>query len=240
MTKDIRPNHRKTLSHAWWFKPLFVGMVKRAINKAIVGRNRDREDITKGRFTKKDRDELLKVVWGKYFQLETQIPWEPTSGARLWLRNGALIMEGIKTLIESDIERKYAIELIGDVAWVVYEKLMKIPDIFSRLRYRNGVKRMKFNVEFIMKNFPFGPPSYQSEWVDDIDAGNFIVHRCPYANFYHSQLSFEDARDFCQGTACHLDWGLAELWGGHLERTKTIVGGDKCCDFRYVGKHDGQ
>ena len=35
------------------------------------------------------------------------------------------------------------------------------------------------------------------------------------------------------GTWCNVNFALAELWGGWLERTKTHAAGDPRCDFRF-------
>ncbi len=31
---------------------------------------------------------------------------------------------------------------------------------------------------------------------------------------------------------CNLDYALAEMWGGTLQRSGTLVGGESCCNFR--------
>jgi hypothetical protein len=43
-----------------------------------------------------------------------------------------------------------------------------------------------------------------------------------------------DAADLCIGTWCNLDFPLAEMWGGRLERRGTLAAGAPVCDFRFV------
>jgi len=46
-------------------------------------------------------------------------------------------------------------------------------------------------------------------------------------------LGGRGAADLCAGSWCNLDYALAEMWGGTLERSGTLVGGASCCDFRF-------
>ncbi|MFQ5740811.1 MAG: L-2-amino-thiazoline-4-carboxylic acid hydrolase, partial [Acidobacteriota bacterium] len=55
----------------------------------------------------------------------------------------------------------------------------------------------------------------------------FDMRRCPVAEYFRSS----GAADLCVGSWCNLDYGLAEMWGGWLERTGTLAGGDDCCRF---------
>jgi hypothetical protein len=41
------------------------------------------------------------------------------------------------------------------------------------------------------------------------------------------------ASDLCIETWCNLDFPLAEMWGGRLERTQTLAAGCEHCDFRF-------
>ena len=53
--------------------------------------------------------------------------------------------------------------------------------------------------------------------------------RCPVADY----LTSNGAGDLCVGTWCNLDYPLARMWGGELERHGTLAGGAKRCDFRF-------
>ena len=46
-------------------------------------------------------------------------------------------------------------------------------------------------------------------------------------------LGSRGAADRCAGSWCNLDYALAEMWGGTLERSGTLVAGASCCDFRF-------
>lgn len=202
--------------------------------RAIAGRNRVRGDMSRGRFTRAEVRELLADAWARFEANAAEIPRERSTGARLWLLNGALIIGAIQAAIARDIDRDYAIELVGDAAWNIYRRFMAIPDALVRLTTRDPARRLERDTHLIMDVFPFGPKSYCKRWINSDRGGVFLVTRCPYQELHHKLLSPNDARDFCQGTACNPDYPLAEMWGGHLECSQTLVGGGKYCDFRYV------
>ncbi len=216
------------------FRILFRPVVRAAAMRAILGRNRARGDMAKGRFTRAEISALLTDTWARFDQHAAKIPHERAAGARLWLLNGALIIAAIQSAIDRGVERDYAIELVGDAAWIIYRRFMAVPDAIVRLTTRDPAKRLERDTHLIMDVFPFGPKSYCKRWIDSDRGGVFLVTRCPYQELHHKLLSPEDARDFCQGTACNLDYPLAEMWGGQLKRSQTLVGGGKYCDFRYL------
>jgi L-2-amino-thiazoline-4-carboxylic acid hydrolase len=68
--------------------------------------------------------------------------------------------------------------------------------------------------------------------MEDVEADAavaFSVRRCPVAEFFTSQ----GARDLCVHTWCALDFPLAKMWGGSLQRSGTLAGGAAGCDFKW-------
>jgi hypothetical protein len=63
--------------------------------------------------------------------------------------------------------------------------------------------------------FPFSPPGYRYDPAPLPDG-----------------LAIE-AADLCVGAWRNLDYGLAEMWGGQLERSTTLAAGGERCDFRF-------
>ena len=61
----------------------------------------------------------------------------------------------------------------------------------------------------------------------------FDMVRCPVAEYFRSH----DLADLCVQTWCNLDFPLATQWGGAtLERTETLAGGGRRCDFRWKSR----
>jgi ubiquinone biosynthesis protein len=139
----------------------------------------------------------------------------------------------LAVLLDRGIERQYAIELIADAAWKVYEKWAILPRFLARLFVRDPVDRMKSCVNTFLR-FPFNPPGYTLERTPSDCGIRFNVLRCPVA-LYLQRL---DAGDLCVASWCNLDFPLAEIWGGKLKRTGTLAGGSDHCDFHFTVRPD--
>jgi hypothetical protein len=126
------------------------------------------------------------------------------------------------------VERDYAIELISDVTWKVYEKWGSLRRFLARKRPPDLTRRVR-NDGTVALTFPFNPPGYIARWVPTDDGIGYDMLRCPVAGYFRAQ----GAADLCVASWCNLDYALAEMWGGKLVRTKTLVAGDDRCDFRF-------
>jgi hypothetical protein len=209
-------------------KTIYRRSVRRAAHRALVGRLRDRERQDEGRFTRADVDELLKQTWVAYDQIAPEVPHEPKIGNRVNMLLAAMTLAFLQVLIASGRGRAYAIELVGDVAWKVYERWGRIPLVVARLRSRDPRERMRISVDMFLR-FPFTPPGYLFNRLPSEEGISLDMLRCPVADY----LRREEASDLCIGTWCNLDFPLAEMWGGRLERTKTLAAGCERCDFRF-------
>lgn len=209
-------------------KTMYRPAIKRAAYACLVGRNRDRTRLDKGRFTRPEVDEILDKVWQSYHQLAPTIPHEPKLGNRMNMLLACITLSCLRAMLSAEIERGYAIELIGDIAWKVYEKWGRIPLFVAGLLTRNPREQMSKSVKMFLK-FPFSPPGYVFVYLPSIDGISFDMLRCPVAEYFQSQY----ASDLGTGTWCNLDFPLAELWGGWLERTGTLSSGSTRCDFRF-------
>lgn len=58
--------------------------------------------------------------------------------------------------IDSGDQRYHAIELSGHAAWIIYRRLMAIPDAVVRLTTRDPAEHLKRDTHLIMDTFPFG------------------------------------------------------------------------------------
>lgn len=209
-------------------KMVFRPVVKRAAYNALVGRNRDPQRPEKGRFTRVEVDQILEDVWQDYDQFAPLVPQEPKLGNRMNMLLACTTLACLRVMITSGIERKYAIELIGDLAWKVYQHWGGIPKFIARIVTQDPVERMRLCVNMFLR-FPFTPPGYRFERESMEDGISLDMLRCPVAEYFQAQ----DASDLCFATWCNLDFPLAEMWGGKLDRTQTLVTGGSFCDFRF-------
>ena len=209
-------------------KMIFRPAVRRAAYSCLVGRNRDRHEMTKGRFTRTEVNSILKQVWQDYDQRAPHVPREPKPGNQMNMYLACITFLCHQDLVANGIERKYAIELIGDLAWNVYARWGWIARFIAGLFTGDASQRLRLAVNMFLR-FPFTPPGYQFKRVPNPSGISFDMHRCPVAEYFQNH----GASDLCLGTWCNLDFPLAELWGGRLERSETLAAGNSRCDFRF-------
>ncbi len=211
-------------------KRLFRPFIRSAARRSLLGRNRAHTRPAQGRFTQSEVEGLLRQTWQRYDTLALDAPVEPdfTFGNRMNVQLAVLTHAALQVFQETGIERGYAVELIADLAWKIYEKWGKIPVLLARLLGKRGVEQMRFSVDAFLR-FPFSPPAYRMEHLPADDGARFDVARCPIGLYFRER----GAADLCQAAWCDLDYGLAEMWGGRLERSQTIAAGCDHCDFYF-------
>ncbi|HVA05551.1 MAG TPA: L-2-amino-thiazoline-4-carboxylic acid hydrolase [Acidimicrobiales bacterium] len=206
------------------FRP-WAGWAARA---AIVGRARSRTDPGRGRFTRADLRRLLGSTWTRFSRLAPDLPSEPTVGSRQNVALAALTLAMLEALLEEGIERTYAIELVGDACWKVYAQWGRLPRLMSCLKSRDPLQRVRTSVNLFLR-FPFNPPGYLFEDQPEPQGRALDIDRCPVSDYLVSR----GAGDLAVGSWCNLDFELARMWGGTLERSGSLAGGAPLCDFRF-------
>ena len=217
------------------FRRFFAPVVRKAALAGIVGRERDRLRSEKGRFTRSEVEDIVASSWQGYHRLVTELPSGPSPfGNRLLLHLSCLTLSCYEVLVDRGIEQKHARELIGDTAWVIYRQWGKVPYALARWRYRSPRKRLDLCIRLFLR-FPFSPPGYKFEDLPGEEEVALDMYRCQVADFFQRNK----APDLCRATWCNLDFALAEMWGGRLERNETLAEGCRRCDFRFQVKARG-
>jgi hypothetical protein len=199
-----------------------------AARSAILGRSRSRTDATAGRFTAADVRRLMRATWASFDDHAAVLPAEPTLGSRQNVMLACLTVAMLQALLDEGVERSYAVELVGDMCWKVYAQWGRIPQVVSRLRTSDPAQRMRFAVEMFLR-FPFNRPGYLYRDQPEPSGRALDMTRCPVADY----LASRDATDLTVGAWCNLDFQLARMWGGTVERRGTLAGGAPLCDFRF-------
>ena len=215
------------------FKLLFSPVVAWAACRTLVGRNRASYKPEKGRFTQAEVALLLDQSWHDFDEIGPDVSVLPTFGSRMNVRLAALTLSMLRNLANHGIERRYAIELIGDTCWKVYRYWGHVGRFLGRLTRRHPIKdrdprRITPAGDWVM-SFPFNPPGYHARYVDTEGGLGFNVIRCPVAEYFHKNGS----EDLAVNTWCMLDYPLAEMIGLRLVRTRTLASCDPYCDFRW-------
>jgi hypothetical protein len=216
----------------FWDKLLVRSLpLKSAVRGALSGRNRSRADAALGRFTHRDCNRLVAAMLLHYSRLVATVPPQPNLGSRITVRLGAVLLAAcLDAMLEEGIERDYAIELIGDTAWRIYRRWGQMANLLAALFVRDPSHRIRLVVGLFLY-FPFGGPGYQREDIADPAARRFNIASCPTSAY----LVPRGDADLMLKAGCNLDYALAELWGGRLERGGTIAEGCGRCVFRFVG-----
>ena len=216
-------------------EPMLLVLVRRAeplasvaANRALVGRNRSRTDPTAGRFTRGEVSGLVSDAFDRFESHRLDLPSEPTVGSRQNVMLAALTLSLMEVLVEAGVERPYAIELTGDTCWHFYRQWGRVTKAVTSVLSRNPIRRLRLSVDAFL-TYPFGRPGYRFDDVPEDDGRSLNMLRCPVADY----LGQRGASDLCSGSWCNLDYALAEMWGGTLERSSTLVLGADCCDFRF-------
>jgi L-2-amino-thiazoline-4-carboxylic acid hydrolase len=210
-------------------KRIFGPPVRNAARRAMEGRRRFPSRPEAGRFTRYDIDDIVRRSWRGFEHLAGSLPLRATSlGNRTLLLLSCLTLSCFQVLLEMGQEDKRAEELVSDTAWEIYRKWGKIPYALARVWHRAPSKRMQACVRAFLR-FPFSPPGYRFERHPTEDGVALDMHHCQVADFFKAH----SASELCVNTWCALDFGLAEMWGGWLERDKTIASGCQLCNFRF-------
>ncbi len=214
------------------FKLIYKPLTNWAAHRALVGRNRSRHEPEKGRFNAVDVKNLLEQTWNSLDGLVPNVIQEPTFGSRMNIRLAGLTLAFFRHLTAAGIEREYAVELVGDISWKIYQWWGYVGRFLARLsrhdRIKDHARRVRQDGSWPM-SFPFNPPGYQAQYVPTEHGLGFNVIRCPVAEYLRAQ----GASDLAVSTWCMLDYALAEMIGLRLVRTGTLAAGDERCDFRW-------
>lgn len=215
-----------------FFNLIFKPLTDWAARWALIGRNRSPHEPEKGRFTEAEVKRLLDQSWDRFDALVPDVSGEPTLGSRMNVRLAALTLAMLRTLTTAGLERQYAIELIGDTCWKIYQYWGRVGRLIGRLSRRHPIqdhtRRILEDGSWPM-SFPFNPPGYRALYVSTKGGLGFNVIRCPVAEYFQTH----GASDLAVGTWCVLDYPLAEMLEMKLVRTQTLAAGDPQCDFRW-------
>ena len=141
----------------------------------------------------------------------------------------ALTIAFFRALVDTGIERTYAIELTGDVTWRVLTPAARLVAAATAGRGRSPAEQVRRRIDLITR-FPFGRPAFEFTVRPERRGRALDMFRCPIADY----MAAHGLADLCVGTWCNADFALAEVWGARLDRKGTLAGGAPYCDFRFV------
>ena len=187
------------------------------------------KNVLAAHFSNKEVQDILHGYWQRYIQLKPELPQMPTMGGSLMLHLSAMSTGFYQELTIRKKDEETTTQLFYDIAWKVYQKMGRFSWWKAGIGNRTGYGRL-LKATKLFRAFPFNSPSYQ--WIDRPTTANvvgFDCVKCPVAEYFETK----GLSKFCAATWCALDYPLAEMWNAKLERTGSIAGGAKVCDFRW-------
>lgn len=223
-----------------WVKLLYRPLAKRAARHALVGRLRDPHAPERGRFTRADAVRMLDAAWRRYGEGSAKLAPQPTLGSTMNVRLACFTFSFFEELLLDGAERAYAIELVADATWDIYRGWARVALSAARLTPGKptalGFAARDDGKGTVSLRFPFNAPGYLVHAVPAERGTAFDVVHCPVAGYFRKQ----GAADLCTESWCNLDYSPSEIAGQKLVRTKTLVRGNDCCDFRVLPRDGGR
>lgn len=188
------------------------------------------KNVLSPEFDKETIKVILKGYFARYRQLRKAIGREPTLGGTVMVHLAAMSTAFYQELTARGIGEAKTTHYFYDIAWKIYEIMGRFTWKIAGLRYQNRAKRMAYATK-LFRTFPFDSPSYYWENIPQADESvRFNCTKCPVAEYFETK----GLSEFCVKTWCALDAPLAKMWNAHLERTNSIAGGAKVCDFKWI------
>ncbi len=229
---------------SFFAKVLLNLLVKRATFQVMIGRYRNPEMPTAGRFVRGDIEPILAKTY-KYVEAlvpEAGLMRFRSRGNRLNTLLGVYSLAAYRALRDSGIPHERAIELFGDIGWRLYKLGVSLPLFFVRPFTANPQTRLNFVLRVFLF-FPFAedPVGYHRTHWKEVDRYCTDWHRCVVYDYFRAHGTDEEIELF-RRTWCQYDFALPGLIhpDGFYERSHTLSSGDKVCDMRWYGKRKGK
>ncbi len=228
-----------------FFKLLFRPLFWHAAHRCIKGRMIDLDNRDLGRFYPHDISQILARSWRIFDELwpEAGLDKIPTVDNRLNVLMSVITISAYHSFIAAEIDKQRAVELVADIGWSVYTKLIVVPRFVSRIVARNPQKRINFILRALLI-FPFsapGRPGY--EVMTRVDEQGFHTDwtHCPPLAFvrHHMDVHGDNGElEAFRRSWCSYDWAFLHFMvGGKIARKTsytrphTMSEGDAVCDM---------
>jgi hypothetical protein len=224
----------------WLIKNLLKWFATRAARQILQGRLIDRDRPDKGRFLRRDVDAILQQTWRYLAEMlpEARLEQLQTLGNRQNKLGAVMTTALYRALRDTGVEKDYAIELMSDAGWKVYEKFVVLPRFVARLVTRDPQKQMNLILRAMMR-YPFsrpGRPGYECKAWAEPDKFYTYWTFCPaydYVRQYVQEHGDGGEIEAFQKSWCSYDpaFAGAMVEGGAYERPHALSFGDDVCDM---------
>lgn len=221
-------------------------IVRRAAREALEGRAIHPRQLEKGRWLHKDVSEFLDHVWDEVGRLIpiAKLDEVPTIGNRHNVFLAIVTTAAYRCLLQTGTGRKYAMQLVADVGWKVYARMLALAVLPFRW-VDDSQRRLNSTLRSLLR-FPFsapGRPGYEVEAWEDREGFHTHWTYCPPQAFVRELIQQKDSGELeaFYRSWCLYDWAAADLLvndgrRGHYKRPHTLSRGGAICDMCWVAR----
>lgn len=236
---------------------LFLSVIRRSARRAayqiLEGRLIEQDRPERGRLLRHDVDQILDRARIELDRLtfEAKLERLPTRGSRHNTLLALFMLSAYHAVVERGIEPSYAAELVADVGWKFYERMVAVPRFIARCLYRDPQKQINFILRLFLI-YPFssaGKPGYELKAWSEADRYCTFWTHCPplqAVRDYIEKHGDHGELEVFQRSWCTYDWALtyAMVSGGfqqkgYYERPHTMSKGDDVCDMCWYAHPPG-
>jgi len=221
-------------------------IVRRAALDALEGRQVHPTRADEGRWLRKNVNRYLDCVWEEVGRLipAAKLDQIPTIGNRHNVFLAIITTAAYRCLLQTGTGRKYAMQLVADVGWKVYARMLALA-VFPFRWMSDSQRRMNATLRSLLR-FPFsapGRPGYEVEAWAEKDGFRTYWTYCPPEAFVRSLALQKDSGELeaFYRSWCLYDWAAADLLvndgrRSHYKRPHTLSRGDRICDMCWVAR----
>jgi hypothetical protein len=147
-----------------------------------------------------------------------------------------------RALLKENVERNYAVNLIGDMMWQAALNNQGIVPVIDPLRKmlrkfttKNPLVILEKRLRDMMQ-YPYTEAVYKMKFHQEKGVMNMDIYACPVYDYY-KQIGEEEI-NLCRKTWCTFDFSAAGyiVEGGQYTREHCLSDGDEMCDMRWFIK----
>ena len=173
----------------------------------------------------------------------------PSSGNRLMVELALYTAACDRVLRRLGLAPASAREVVADLGWDVYRRMLGLSSLPARLVTRDPGARLRWTLRLLLR-FPFnapGAPGYAVETrMNGADVLTHFTH-CPpqsYVRRLSEETGDPDALEAFRESWCLYDWPGADIIAGdgqrgHYRRRRTLSHGDTVCDMCWMARGRG-
>lgn len=226
-------------------------MVRRTATRVLLNRTLISGDVEHSRWLKSEIADFVTAVEEDVAALRPMARLDelPTFGNRLMVEMTIYTIAAGRELRRAGVESDRTLELVSDLGWDIYRRMLGLYSLPFRLLTRDPSRRLRWTVRMLLR-FPFnapGAPGYEVKtWQEGSDIFTHFTS-CPPQTFAR-RLAQDTEDDFVlalfRRSWCTYDWPGADLIAGdgtrgHYHRRHTLSHGDGMCDMCWAGRPNG-